>query len=108
MLLTDLDVPIISLQRCVRDFRALLSEAITPEIATRTTDEGKTAVSSWSEAKGLLRSDPRYNKVASKDRESIWRRYVDDMASKLKKSDTEKPDTDARQQHRSSDPSRRR
>ncbi|XP_047066109.1 pre-mRNA-processing protein 40C-like isoform X1 [Lolium rigidum] len=95
-------------ERCVRDFRALLSETITPEIATRTTDEGKTAVSSWSEAKGLLRSDPRYNKVASKDRESIWRRYVDDMARKLKKSDTEKPDTDARQQHRSSDPSRRR
>ncbi|KAM0835758.1 hypothetical protein ACQ4PT_062738 [Festuca glaucescens] len=95
-------------ERCVRDFRALLSEAITPEIATRMSDEGKTAVSSWSEAKGLLRSDPRYNKVTSKDRESIWRRYVDDMARKLKKSDTEKPDTDARQQHRSSDTSRRR
>ncbi|CAM0956739.1 unnamed protein product [Alopecurus aequalis] len=96
-------------ERCVRDFRALLSEAITPEMAARTTDEGKTAVSSWSEAKGLLRSDPRYNKVASKDRESIWRRYVDDMARKLKKSDTEKPNTDARQQqHRPSDPPRRR
>lgn len=95
-------------ERCVRDFRALLSEVITQEIAARTTDEGKTAISSWSEAKGLLRSDPRYNKVSSKDRESIWRRYADDMARKLKQSDTEKLDTDGRQQRRSSDPPRRR
>ncbi|XP_052133709.1 pre-mRNA-processing protein 40C isoform X1 [Oryza glaberrima] len=95
-------------ERCARDFRALLSEVITPEIAARTTDEGKTAINSWTEAKGLLRSDPRYNKLASKDRESIWRRYADDMATKLKQSDTkEKSDTDGKQR-RSSDPPRRR
>ncbi|KAL6883761.1 hypothetical protein ACP4OV_011175 [Aristida adscensionis] len=97
-------------ERCVRDFRALLSEVITPEVAARTTDEGKTAVNSWSEAKGLLKSDPRYNKLATKDRESIWRRYADDLMRKLKQSDTkekEKSDTDARQR-RSSDPPRRR
>ncbi|CAN6318081.1 unnamed protein product [Urochloa humidicola] len=104
-------------ERCVRDFRALLSEVITPEVAARTTDEGKTAVSSWSEAKCLLRSDPRYNKLASKDRESIWRRYADDLTRKLKQSDTkqssdtkekekEKSDTDGKQ--RRSDPPRRR
>uniref|UniRef100_A0A0D9XKU0 WW domain-containing protein n=1 Tax=Leersia perrieri TaxID=77586 RepID=A0A0D9XKU0_9ORYZ len=95
-------------ERCVRDFRALLSEVVTPEVAARTTDEGKTAINSWTEAKGLLRSDPRYNKLASKDRESIWRRYADDMARKLKQSDTkEKSDTDGKQR-RSSDPPRRR
>ncbi|KAL6640918.1 hypothetical protein ACP70R_019099 [Stipagrostis hirtigluma subsp. patula] len=96
-------------ERCVRDFRALLSEVITAEVAARTTDEGKTAVNSWSEAKGLLKSDPRYNKLASKDRESIWRRYADDLTRKLKQSDTkeDKPDTDVRQR-RSSDPPRRR
>lgn len=81
---------------------------ITPEIAARTTDEGKTAINSWTEAKGLLRSDPRYNKLASKDRESIWRRYADDMKTKLKQSDMkEKSDTDGKQR-RSSDPPRRR
>jgi transcription elongation regulator 1 len=48
----------------------LLSEIVTPEVAVVATDEGKTAVSSWSEAKGLLRSDPSYNKLASKDREA--------------------------------------
>ncbi|XP_006661876.1 pre-mRNA-processing protein 40C isoform X2 [Oryza brachyantha] len=97
-------------ERRVRDFRALLSEVITLEIAARTTtDEGKTAINSWTEAKGLLRSDPRYNKLPSKDRESIWRRYADDMARKLKQSDSkEKPDTDGKQQRRSSDPPRRR
>ncbi|VAH16507.1 unnamed protein product [Triticum turgidum subsp. durum] len=101
-------------ERCVRDFRALLSEAIAPEAATRTTEGGKTLVISWSEAKDLLRSDPRYSKVSSKDRESIWWRYADDMVRKLKQPDTEKPDTNARQQQqrrqqrRSSDPPRRR
>ncbi|GJM84851.1 hypothetical protein PR202_ga00561 [Eleusine coracana subsp. coracana] len=95
-------------ERRVRDFRALLSEVITPEAAMRATDEGKTAVNSWTEAKGLLRSDPRYNKLASKDRELIWRRYADDLTRKLKQSDTkEKSDTDVRQR-RSSDPPRRR
>lgn len=99
-------------QRCVRDFRSLLSEVITPEVAARTTDEGRTAVNSWSEAKCLLRSDPRYNKLASKDKESIWRRYADDLMRKLKPSDTEekekeKSDTDGKQR-RSSDPPRRR
>ncbi|KAG2548335.1 hypothetical protein PVAP13_9KG160700 [Panicum virgatum] len=113
-------------ERCVRDFRALLSEVITPEVAARTTDEGKTAINSWSEAKCLLRSDPRYNKLASKDRESIWRRYADDLTRKLKQSDTkekdksdtdgkprrssdtkEKSDTDGKQR-RPSDPPRRR
>ncbi|XP_062200710.1 pre-mRNA-processing protein 40C-like isoform X2 [Phragmites australis] len=97
-------------ERCVRDFRALLSEIITPEVAARTADEGKTAINSWSEAKDLLRPDPRYNKLASKDRESIWRRYVDDLMRKLKHSDTkekEKSDTDVRQR-RSSDLPRRR
>ncbi|RCV42431.1 hypothetical protein SETIT_9G215900v2 [Setaria italica] len=99
-------------ERCVRDFRALLSEVITPEVAARTSDEGRTAVNSWSEAKCLLRSDPRYNKLASKDRESIWRRYADDLMRKVKQSDTkekekEKSDTDGKQR-RSSDPPRRR
>ncbi|KAM3408609.1 hypothetical protein ACQJBY_001606 [Aegilops geniculata] len=99
-------------ERCVRDFKALLSEAIAPDAATRTTEGGKTVVISWSEAKDLLRSDPRYSKVASKDRESMWWRYADDMVRKLKQPDTEKPDTNARQQQqqqrRSSDPPRRR
>ncbi|KAG8092027.1 hypothetical protein GUJ93_ZPchr0012g20311 [Zizania palustris] len=95
-------------ERCVRDFRTLLSESITPEVAVRATDEGKTAINSWTEAKGLLRFDPRYNKLAGKDRESIWRRYADDMARKLKQSDP-KEKSDADDKHRrSSDRPRRR
>ncbi|KAL5232512.1 hypothetical protein ABZP36_031288 [Zizania latifolia] len=92
-------------ERCVRDFCALLSEVITP---ARATDEGKTSVNSWTEAKCLLRSDPRYNRLAGKDRESIWRRYADDLARKRKQSDSkEKSDTDGTQR-RSSDQQRRR
>lgn len=74
----------VHLQRQLSDFRQLLSEVITPEAASQVTAEGKNAFTSWSEAKRLLRSDARYSKLSSKDCESLWRQYVEDMARKIK------------------------
>ncbi|XP_072962376.1 pre-mRNA-processing protein 40C isoform X2 [Typha angustifolia] len=95
-------------ERCAREYRTLLTEVITVEAAAHATDDGKTVLSSWTEAKRLLKPDPRYSKMPSKDRESIWRRYAEDMIQKQKKpSDLkEKPDTDGRSRTSSSFSSR--
>jgi transcription elongation regulator 1 len=85
-------------QRRAHDFRALLAEFLTAEAASQETDDGKTVLNSWSTAKRLLKSDPRYNKVESKDREALWRRYVEDMLRRQKSSHDSKEEkyTDAR------------
>ena len=62
----------------------MLCEVVTAEAAAKETDDGKTVVTSWSTAKHLLRSDPRYNKMPRKERESVWRRYSEEMLRKLK------------------------
>ncbi|KAG9442297.1 hypothetical protein H6P81_018151 [Aristolochia fimbriata] len=83
-------------ERCVRDFRVLLSEVITAEAAAKVTEDGRTILSSWSMAKQLLKSDLRYPKLPSKDKESLWRRYSEDMQRKLKS--TSEPN-EVKQQH---------
>ncbi|PNY04487.1 pre-mRNA-processing protein 40c-like protein [Trifolium pratense] len=85
-------------ERRAHDFRALLAEILTAEAASQETDDGKTVLNSWSTAKRLLKSDPRYNKVESKDREALWRRYVEDMLRRQKSSNDSKEEkyTDAR------------
>ncbi|KAK2381434.1 pre-mRNA-processing protein 40C [Trifolium repens] len=85
-------------ERRAHDFRALLAEFLTAEAASQETDDGKTVLNSWSTAKRLLKSDPRYNKVESKDREALWRRYVEDMLRRQKSSHDSKEEkyTDAR------------
>ncbi|WOL09804.1 pre-mRNA-processing protein 40C [Canna indica] len=84
-------------ERCLNDFRALLAEVITTEAAAAK-DDGKTVLNSWSEAKRLLKPDPRYSKMPNKDRESVWRRYGEDILRKQKSASVpkEKPDTDSR------------
>lgn len=72
-------------QRCAQDFRTLLSEVITAEGAVQETEDGKTIITSWSTAKQLLKSDPRYNKTPRKEREPLWRRHAEDIQRKLKK-----------------------
>ncbi|OMO93899.1 hypothetical protein COLO4_16625 [Corchorus olitorius] len=72
------------IERCAQDFRALLAEVITPDAAAQETEEGKTVLNSWSTAKRLLKSDPRYNKMPRKEREAVWRRYAEDMLRKQK------------------------
>ena len=96
MLLTSA-TPVIG-QRRARDFRALLAEFLTSEAASQETDDGKTVLNSWSTAKRLIKSDPRYNKVPSEDREALWRRYADDMMRRQKSSHDSKEEkhTDAR------------
>ncbi|XP_052204775.1 pre-mRNA-processing protein 40C isoform X6 [Diospyros lotus] len=66
-------------ERCVHEFRSLLSETMTSESANQETEDGKTARTSWSTAKRLLKADPRYNKMPRKERESLWRRFVEEM-----------------------------
>ncbi|CAL9107205.1 unnamed protein product [Musa textilis] len=85
-------------ERCVNDFRTLLAEVVIVESAAARNDDGKTVLNSWSEAKRLLKPDPRYSKMPSKDRESLWRRHIEDVLRKPKSvSDTkESPGTNGR------------
>jgi len=69
-------------QRCVHDFKALLAEALSSEAATLQTEDGKTALNSWSTAKQVLKPDIRYSKMPRQDREVVWRRYVEDISRK--------------------------
>ncbi|XP_021735373.1 pre-mRNA-processing protein 40C-like [Chenopodium quinoa] len=71
-------------ERCAHDFRALLAEVITPEAATKETEDGRTVLSSWSTAKSFLKSDPRYSKMPRKDREALWKRHAEEMQRKQK------------------------
>ncbi|KNA14632.1 hypothetical protein SOVF_105590 isoform B [Spinacia oleracea] len=71
-------------ERCACDFRALLVEKITPEAATRETEDGKTVLNSWSTAKKFLKSDPRYTKMPRKDREALWKRHAEELQRKQK------------------------
>ncbi|KAL1561633.1 pre-mRNA-processing protein 40C-like [Salvia divinorum] len=72
-------------ERCAQDFRALLVDVITSEGASQDTEDGKTILTSWSTAKLLLKSDPRYNKMPRKDREALWRRHAEEILRKQKK-----------------------
>ncbi|KAK4373432.1 hypothetical protein RND71_008816 [Anisodus tanguticus] len=71
-------------ERCAQEFKALLAEVITVKSCSRETEDGKTVANSWSTAKQLLKADPRYSKMARKDRESLWRRYVEDIQRRQK------------------------
>lgn len=71
-------------KRCAREFRALLAEVLTADAASQETEDGKTVLNSWSTAKRLIKPDPRYNKMPRKDREALWRRYVEEMLRKQK------------------------
>ncbi|KZV28352.1 pre-mRNA-processing protein 40C [Dorcoceras hygrometricum] len=71
-------------ERCALEFRALLTEVVTAEAATQDTQEGKTIINSWSTAKQLLKSDPRYKKMRRKERESLWHRHAEEIQRKLK------------------------
>ncbi|XP_061342129.1 pre-mRNA-processing protein 40C [Gastrolobium bilobum] len=73
-------------ERCAHEFRVLLADVLTSEAASQKTDDGKTVLNSWSTAKRLLKSDPRYNKVPRKEREALWRRYAEDMLRRQKSS----------------------
>ena len=54
------------------------------EKAATAAEGEKTILTSWSEAKNLLRSDPRYSKMPSKEREILWSRFTDDLSRKLR------------------------
>lgn len=77
-------------ERCVNDFKALLSEALTAEAAARETEGGKTPLTSWSTAKHLVKPDPRYSRTPRKEREILWRRYAEEMQRKLKLADEDR------------------
>ncbi|XP_071693256.1 pre-mRNA-processing protein 40C [Rutidosis leptorrhynchoides] len=65
--------------RCANEYKALLADVITTDAATKEYEDGKTVFTSWSTAKNLLKNDARYSKLPRKDRESLWRRHVDDL-----------------------------
>ncbi|KAK9115603.1 hypothetical protein Sjap_014550 [Stephania japonica] len=69
-------------ERCTHEFRSLLSEVLTVEAAAQVMEDGKTVITSWSTAKQLLKPDPRYSKIPRKEKESLWRRYAEEMLQK--------------------------
>ncbi|KAK4761244.1 hypothetical protein SAY87_006137 [Trapa incisa] len=78
-------------ERCTQEFKALLSEVITLEAASsKETDDRKTVLNSWSTAKTLLKSDPRYTKMPRKDREALWQRHGEDLLKKLRSGEDNK------------------
>ncbi|KAL9365051.1 hypothetical protein Peur_042924 [Populus x canadensis] len=85
-------------ERCTKVFKDLLAEVIIAEAAAQKTEDGKTVLDSWSTAKRLLKPDPRYNKMPRKERETLWRRYAEEMLRKQKSSPDQKEDrhTDAK------------
>ncbi|KAG8657638.1 hypothetical protein MANES_03G080900v8 [Manihot esculenta] len=89
-------------ERCANDFKSLLAEVINAEAAAQKTENGKTVLDSWSTAKRLLKPDPRYNKMPRKDRESLWRRYADDMSRKQRTTVDQKEDKHADSKNRNS------
>lgn len=70
--------------RCAHEFKALLADVITTDAGTKVYEDGKTVLSSWSTAKRLLKDDTRYNKMPRKDRESLWRRHVEELQRRRK------------------------
>lgn len=72
------------MQRCVREYRGLLADAITVEVASKNGEESKLILTSWSEAKKLLKPDARYTKMPRRERESWWRRYAEDVQRRMK------------------------
>ncbi|RZC71372.1 hypothetical protein C5167_034548 [Papaver somniferum] len=71
-------------ERCAREFQVLLAEVITAEASDQVSEDGKTVLTSWSTAKQLLKSDPRYSKMPRKEREILWRQYAEEMQRKQK------------------------
>ncbi|KAL7001545.1 hypothetical protein U1Q18_002698 [Sarracenia purpurea var. burkii] len=71
-------------ERCIHEFRALLSDVITSERAAQDTEDGKIAITSWSIAKHHLKADLRYTKMPRKERESLWRRHVEELQQRQK------------------------
>ncbi|KAJ6839947.1 pre-mRNA-processing protein 40C [Iris pallida] len=96
-------------ERCARDYRTLLAEVITVEAATKVTDGGKNVLNSWTEAKHLLKPDPRYSKMPRKERESLWSRHAEDTIRKHKTATTDSKEKveKERKRERTSDFSRR-
>lgn len=82
------------LQRCARDFKALLVEVLSSEAASQQTEDAKTVLNSWSTAKQVLKSDIRYSKMPRDDREVIWRRYAEDI---LRKQNQDSPQKEEKQ-----------
>ncbi|XP_048428823.1 pre-mRNA-processing protein 40C-like isoform X2 [Pyrus x bretschneideri] len=85
-------------ERCAHEFRTLLAEVLTAEAASQETEDGRTVLNSWSTAKRILKTDPRYDKMTRKEREVLWRRYSEEMLRKQKSAVGRKEDrkTDAK------------
>ncbi|XP_057860984.2 pre-mRNA-processing protein 40C [Cryptomeria japonica] len=71
-------------ERCVRDYRSLLADVIVVDTTTKYLEDEKNILTSWSEAKRLLKPDPRYAKMPRREREVWWHRYAEDVQRRLK------------------------
>ncbi|KAJ6720753.1 TRANSCRIPTION ELONGATION REGULATOR 1 [Salix viminalis] len=94
-------------ERCTNDFKTLLAEVITAETVAQKTEDGKTVLDSWSTAKRLLKPDTRYSKMPRKERETLWRRYAEEMLRKQKSQQDKKEDKHTDSKNRSANESGR-
>ncbi|KAI3990544.1 hypothetical protein MKX01_022844 [Papaver californicum] len=63
-----------SIMLLVAQKQSLLAD-VTAEASDEVSADRKTILTSWSTAKQLLKSDPRYSKMLRKERENLWRQY---------------------------------
>ncbi|KAL3581795.1 hypothetical protein D5086_016127 [Populus alba] len=97
-------IQLVTMQAAAVQFRRRQSWTL---LATQKTEDGKTVLDSWSTAKRLLKPDPRYNKMPRKERETLWRRYAEEMFRKQKSSPDQKEDRHTDAKNRSSNDSGR-
>ncbi|XP_024526718.1 pre-mRNA-processing protein 40C [Selaginella moellendorffii] len=81
-------------ERCEKEYRALLAEAITLDAASKLAEDGKDILGVWSDAKDMLNSDHRYNRMPRRARETWWHRHAQELQRRLKPNDRDKEKDD--------------
>uniref|UniRef100_A0A0C9QX05 TSA: Wollemia nobilis Ref_Wollemi_Transcript_2281_3725 transcribed RNA sequence n=1 Tax=Wollemia nobilis TaxID=56998 RepID=A0A0C9QX05_9CONI len=98
-------------ERCVREYRSLLADVIVVDATMKNLEDGKNILTSWSEAKRVLKPDPRYSKMPRRERELWWRRYAEDVQRRMKLTapdkNENKPTADGTNKLASADPGKR-
>ncbi|GBG69078.1 hypothetical protein CBR_g3777 [Chara braunii] len=75
-------------EKCEREYMQLLSEELSYDLAIRLDRDGKTIFNSWTEARKVLKTDLRYQRFPRKDRESFYRKYIEDLHRRLRRGAT--------------------
>ncbi|KAK9822389.1 hypothetical protein WJX81_007697 [Elliptochloris bilobata] len=66
-------------KRAVASFTDLLDEAIRPLLPRKAGGEQPAALGRFADAERVLQDDARFSRVPEREREKLWRRYVEDI-----------------------------